>query len=115
MPRHANTYPPEIRHSESGERLYVYWLKIKKTPHDPVFDLFLDFYSWAMNNGYADNLKLRKADPSLPWCPENCTWIPALPPKTLRHRKDQESAARWNATVNRLRTYYGMKPFPVKH
>ena len=114
MPRHENTYPPEIRHSESGERLYTYWRKIRVMDHVPAFDLFLDFYSWAMNNGYADNLKLRKVDPTQPWCPENCTWIPLQPPKKQYHRETQETVSKWNATVNRFRIYYGMKPFPVK-
>ena len=114
MPRHENVYPPEIRHSPSGERLYEYWKRVRLYHHAPVFDLFMDFYQWAMDNGYSDDLKLRRRDPSLPYGPDNCVWIHPTQPARLYSKQDQEVAARWNETVNRLRIHFGMKPFRVK-
>lgn len=114
MPRHENTYPPEIRHSPSGERLYGYWKKIRADIHVPEFDLFMDFYQWAMNNGYSDDLNLRRRDPDQPWAPDNCAWIRPTQPPRLYSIEDQKAAAKWNKTVNRLRIHFGMKPFPVK-
>jgi hypothetical protein len=72
-------YPPEIRKSQSWERLYYYWKNVRSEAHAPAFDNFMNFYNWAMNNGYADNRKLRKVDPNRPWVPDNGTWLPIEP------------------------------------
>lgn len=82
-------------------------------PHAPIFDRFMDFYQWAMENGYSDDLRLRRRDPDQPWSPDNCVWKRPQPAR-LCHKEDQESVARWNEAVNRLRIHYGMKPFPVE-
>jgi hypothetical protein len=108
-------YPPEIRKSQSWKRLYSYWKKVRSEAHAPAFDNFMNFYNWAMNNGYADNRKLRKVDPSRPWVPDNGTWLPIEPGTgKIYGRNTREAVVRWNETVNRLRIHYGMKPFPLE-
>ncbi len=57
---------------------------------------FLNFYNWAMSNGYEDNLTLDRIDNSKNYCPDNCRWI--TPKEQSNHR-----------TNNRILEYNGIK------
>ena len=36
---------------------------------------FINFYNWAMSNGYREDLTLDRIDNDKNYCPQNCRWV----------------------------------------
>ena len=105
-------YESEILKSEEGKSLYARWSKyISKNNDGQEFATFPGFYKWAMEAGYTPEASLYRLDPKAPYSADNCHWITAE--KCIRSDY-VEFEKKWNATVNRIRRYYGMEPLRTK-
>lgn len=96
------------KHNLHNTRLYNIFYAIKKRCYNKNCDAykdyggrgikickeweedFLNFYNWAINNGYSKDLTIERIDVNGDYCPNNCTWIP---------RKEQPKNTRKNIFV----------------
>lgn len=112
-------------HMCTKERLYKTWLNMKRRCNNSRcheyanyggrgisicnewnFD-FINFKSWAVNNGYDDDLTIERVDVNGNYCPENCKWIPM--PDQLKNKRTtmyltlngvKKHASEWSRNFN---------------
>ena len=79
-------------HRLRNTRLYSIWVTMRSRCNNPntinykyygekgikvceEWDSFMNFYDWATNNGYSDELTLDRLSPDGNYEPKNCRWI----------------------------------------
>lgn len=70
---------------------------------------FINFYHWAINNGYQDNLSIDRIDNKSGYNPQNCRWADAI---TQANNKSNNKIIMYNNkkyTLAQLSREYGIK------
>ena len=111
------------KHGLWSTRLYNIWSKLKGRVLNPknkqyndyggrgitICDEWLDvqnFYDWAMENGYSDELSIDRIDNDGNYKPSNCRWTtPTIQSRNQRIRKDNTSGYK-GVSYNKRRSDY---------
>ncbi len=115
-----------------SERLYETWRNMRRRCSDkrnnrwkqyggkgvvvcPEWNEYLAFRSWAMANGYAENLTIDRIDVNGNYCPQNCRWADRLTQanNTTRNRWIEYQGRRF--TMAEFARYLGLSYSALQH
>ena len=100
------TAPAPLKHNLSGTPLHLVWKGIKNrcdNPHSTFYKRyggrgiticdewkkFINFYHWALANGYKSGLTIDRIDNDGNYCPANCRWV------TIKENCNNQSRTVW--------------------
>lgn len=63
---------------------------------------FQDFFLWALDNGYADNLTLDRIDTNKDYCPSNCRWADM---KTQQRNRSTNHKVTYNGETHTVKEW----------
>ena len=80
---------------------------------------FMNFYNWALKNGYSDDLTIDRIDCDGIYCPENCRWVSVS--KNSKNKKSfiisdeqaEEIRSRKNEKIRDLAKEYNCSPSTI--
>lgn len=115
-------------HGLSRTRLYRIWIGMKGRCYNPNYIQyayyggkgikvcdewiqcgagFLNFYQWAMKNGYNDSLSIDRIDPSMDYTPCNCRWADKYTQNVHLSKRISKSGYRGVCKHTNCDTWYG--------
>lgn len=114
------------------ERLYQTWKNMRRRCFDPTnkrwehyggrgiticqeWNDYAVFRTWAMANGYADDLTIDRIDVNGNYCPENCRWVDA---KTQANNVSRNHMVEFNGeqmTMAELADHLGLSYSALQH
>jgi hypothetical protein len=105
-----------ITHGKSNTPLYQTYHQILKRCYNPNsskykdygdrgikvskewLDNFMNFYNWAIQNGWKKGLTIERKDVNGDYCSENCKWIPNT--EQPKNRRNNVKITAWGETKN---------------
>lgn len=117
-----------VKHDLSYTRIYKIWIGMKVrcnnsnsvpypyygakgikvcTEWGDMENGFMNFYKWAMENGYSDNLTIDRLDPSKGYSPDNCRWADRFTQNAHLNKKAGKSGYYGVSKHNNCDTWYG--------
>jgi len=106
-----------LQYHKHYDPLLRYWNWCQQENQDMSgFCSFEDFFSWSVHCGYENGMILVRKNARLAFSPENCLWRKKEASTHSYNKALQESIARFDKTVARIRAAHGLPPLePTKN
>ena len=72
---------------------------------------FINFYNWAMENGYDDDLSIDRIDVDGNYCPDNCRWTDM---ETQQNNRRNNRCIEYNGRIHTISEWAKIKNIPYE-